>query len=302
LEASGFRVVTYPNKFAEFRIYAHADAHTLNRGTARDHIKRDIKTLADDDNGIWFGLGDYCDWITPGHPHFDPLCFPPDFKISELAQYTAFVSKQIIDLYMPIAPKCLGFGFGNHEWNYMSRRNQYEVHGEICKALNVHDIWFSSFVDIYFVHDPSIKQVVVNAFPVALPEEFTAKLTVLDFHGAGAPATAGGKVNRLKAVHDMCEANLILTAHLHEAIAKPFVRLYPNEDCSVIHQRQTMALITGSYLRTYTSGMVSYGERRGYTPTTLGMTKARYTPHNRTLTVEVKGENVGIAGTQGKKQ
>jgi hypothetical protein len=301
MEPGGFRIISYPNKFAEFRIYAIADAHWLNRGTAGDHLKRDIKAVADDDNGLVFGLGDYADWITPGHPHFDPLCFPPDFKLSELAKYTEFVSKQIIEMFAPIASKCLGFGFGNHEWNYMSRRNQYEVHGVICKQLGVPDIWFSSFVDIYFVHDPSIKSAVVQLFPEQLPPEYTAKLSVFNFHGAGAPATAGGKVNRLKAAHDMVEANLILTGHLHEAIAKPFVRLYPNEDCTVINQRQTMALITGSYLRTYTPQMVSYGERRGYPPTTLGMTKARYTPYRRELTVEVKGEGVGIAGTQSKK-
>jgi hypothetical protein len=297
VEASGFRVITYPNRDSEFRVYSIADIHWLNRGCSKDQLARDIQTIKDDEYALWVGVGDYCDWITPGHPHFDPLCLPPDFTFEDLARYAFCVSRAIINLFDPIKDKCIGFGFGNHEWNMMARKNQYEIHAEICRQLNVPDLWFGSFIDVYFVHNPHAKRVRIQDCPeTGIPEKYTAKLTVVAFHGAGAPATAGGKMNRLKSLNDICIADLVIMGHPHEQLAKPFVRLTTNEECSEIKEKVTMGLITGSYLRGYMSGMVSYGERRGYSPTTIGATRARYIPSSRDLTVEVRAHNVGRKG------
>jgi hypothetical protein len=57
-----------------------------------------------------------------------------------------------------------------------------------------------------------------------------------------------------------------------------------------------MGMISGTYLKGYESGFVGYGERRGYAPTTLGASRARFTPGERVLIVEQRAENVGLKG------
>ena len=105
-----------------------------------------------------------------------------------------------------------------------------------------------------------------------------------------------GKINKLKQLVDMVDADLVMMGHVHEQFAKAFLRLSPNENCTEIGQRITMGLITGTYLRTYAQGFTGYGEVRGYSPTTLGATRARYIPQTLSLTVENRADHVGLRG------
>jgi hypothetical protein len=125
-----------------------------------------------------------------------------------------------------------------------------------------------------------------------------ARLRVLVDHGFSTAATPGGKINAMKRLVDSVEADLVMMSHVHEQLAKIFVRLYPDETCREIKARTIAALITGTYLRTYVPGMVSYGEQRGYYPNILGAARARYWPLTRELVVESRGEGVGKAGNQ----
>jgi hypothetical protein len=88
-------------------------------------------------------------------------------------------------------------------------------------------------------------------------------------------------------------ADLVMMGHCHEQFAKSFLRLVPNYDCSEINSKITMGLITGSYLRTYSPGFTGYGEIKGYAPTTMGATRARYIPATKILTVENRADGVG---------
>ena len=146
------------------------------------------------------------------------------------------------------------------------------------------------------MHQPGFKGVNVKTSD-APPKSFTARLRVFVHHGAGAANTAGGKINRLKALVDMVEADLVMMGHCHEQMAKAFLRLVPNTDCSEISQKVTMGLITGSYLRTYAPGFTGYGEIKAYAPTTIGATRARYLPRERVLTVENRADGVGLVGS-----
>jgi hypothetical protein len=87
-------------------------------------------------------------------------------------------------------------------------------------------------------------------------------------------------------------------SHLHDQVAKAFVRYTVNNNCTKLKERSTMALITGTYLRGNPSGHVGYGETRGYLPVTLGATRARFTPLTGELITENRADNVGTKGNQ----
>lgn len=311
MEATGCRIITYGKRDAEFSIYDVADIHLLNRGFLRSRLIKDIDTIQRNTYALFFQGGDYADWISVRDPRFDAESITQQ-KISEVAPemtvaevisgrsrdqttiIAALVAKEVVALFKPIKNKCLGFLIGNHEQKYMVQNNEKGIHQEICNQLKVPNMGFSGWCDLYFVHVPGFRgaRVVTSTIP---PAKFTARLRCFVHHGMGAANTAGGKINKLKALVDMVEADLVMMGHVHEQFAKAFMRLEPNHNCTEIGQRVTMGLITGSYLRTYAPGFTGYGEVAGYSPTTLGATRARYIPDQRVLTVENRADNVGMA-------
>lgn len=296
MEASGCRIVTYGKEYAEFSIYDVADLHLLNRGVSKSHLTKDIERINQDTYSLFFVGGDYADWIFPGDKRFDPESFDEDVRVIDLAQLGAKVTTMVVDYFKPIRRKCLGFLMGNHEFAAMNRNSQTFVHETICNILKVPNMRFSGFTDVYFVHEPGFKSGCKMIYSDIPPDKFTARLRVFIHHGMGAANTAGGKINKLKALVDMVDADLVMMGHCHEQFAKAFLKLVPNADCSEIGQKVTMGLITGSYLRTYAPGFTGYGEIKGYSATTLGATRARYIPGERILTVENRADNVGMTG------
>ena len=297
MEASGIRIVTYGKKNAEFSIYDVADIHLLNRGVSKSHLYKDIEKIKSDPFALFFIGGDYADWIFPGDKRFDPEAFDEEMKVVDLTCLGAKVTEIMVDLFSSIGGKCLGMLMGNHEFKAMSRNSQTFVHQEICDRLNIPNMRFSGFCDVYFVYRSNVSSVKVTS-SVEPPASFTAKLRVFIHHGMGAANTAGGKINKLKSLVDMVDADLVMMGHVHEQFAKAFLRLCPNHNCSEIGQRATMGLITGSYLRTYAPDFTGYGEMKGYSPTTMGATRARYIPAERSLTVENRADGVGMKGNQ----
>ena len=295
MEASGCRIVQYGKEKAEFSIYDVADIHLLNRGCSKTHLVKDLKRIQDETYALFFEGGDYADWIFPGDKRFDGEAFDEDIRVIDLAKLGALVANMIIDYFRPIRRKCLGFLIGNHEFTAMSRNSQMFVHDEICKRLKVPNMRFSGFTDVYFCYQPGFKGCRLT-YSEQPPKKYTAKLRIFIHHGMGAANTAGGKINKLKALVDMVDADLVMMGHCHEQFAKAFLKLVPNHDCSDIGQKVTMGLITGSYLKTYAPGFTGYGEIKGYSATTLGATRARYIPSERILTVENRADNVGQKG------
>lgn len=295
MEATGCRIVYYGRENAEFSIYDVADVHWLNRGVSKAHLARDIEKIRKDTYSLWVEGGDYADWIFPGDKRFDFSAIDMDVKAVDFSHFAALVSRGIINLFKPIAHKCLGFCVGNHDIKYLSKASEMNIHDEICKELKTPNMGYSGWFDIYFVHEAGFKGVTVKISNTP-PKKFTARLRVFVHHGMGAANTAGGKINKLKQLVDMVEADLVMMGHVHEQFAKAFLRLTPNENCTEIGQKVTMGLVTGSYLRTYAPGFTGYGEVKGYSPTTMGATRARYTPSTRKLTVENSADNVGLKG------
>ena len=295
MEASGCRIITYGRERAEFSIYDIADIHWLNRGVSKSHLYRDIARIKNDPYATFFIGGDYADWIFPNDKRFDPQSFDEDMKVTDLTELGALVAQAIIKIFSPIRQKCLGMLIGNHEHTAMTRNSETYVHEYICKRLRAPNMRFSGFTDLYFIHKKGFRGCQVQK-SITTPGRYTARLRVFIHHGMGAANTAGGKINKLKSLVDMVDADLVMMGHVHEQFAKAFLKLVPNEDCSEIGSKVTMGLITGSYLKTYAPGFTGYGEIKGYSSTTLGATRAIYIPCERTLTVENRADNVGKSG------
>jgi len=298
MEASGIRIIYYRDKNAEFSFYDIADIHFLNRGCSKIHVKKDVDRIQKDPLAYFAIGGDYGDFINVSDKRFDASAFDTELKVNDLNILGSKIVELMREYYSPISDRCIGVLWGNHDKKYLSIKSQETIHNEVCDQLNAPNMGYSGFVDIYFVHNPRMPKPSKLIIAFNPPEKFTAKLRIFIHHGSGAANTAGGKINRLKAFVDMVDADLVMMGHVHEQMAKQFLRLLPNHDCTEIGQKVTMGLITGSYLKTYAPDFTGYGEIAGYAPAALGATRARYIPAEMSLTVENRGENVGTRGNQ----
>jgi hypothetical protein len=293
VEATGSRIIKYGKIDAEFSIWNVADQHFMNRGVAKGHIEKDIEEIRSDPYSLWFGGGDYCDWISPGDKRFDAAAFDVDIRAVDLSELASLAASKIINWYSPIKRKCLGFCLGNHEWKYMSRNSAMYVHKDICKELKAPNMFFSGWADLYFVHERGFKGV-QSYYSPSPPLYYQKRLRTFVCHGKGAAVTVGGKMASLKQIVDVVyDADLVLTAHLHEQISKPFVKMTTNKNCDEIKQKITMALVTGTYLKTYSADFVGYGEMKMYPPTMIGASKAIFIPNINRLKTENVADGVG---------
>lgn len=298
MEASGIRIIYYRDINAEISLYDIADIHFLNRGCSKIHLTRDIEKIGNDPLSYYVIGGDYGDFISVNDGRFDASCFDEELKITDLNKLGAKVVELMQKYFSPVADKCLGVLWGNHDKKYLSSNSQETIHDTVCGNLNAPNMGYSGFMDIYFVHNPRMKKQSEMKISHSIPLKYTAKLRIFIHHGMGAANTVGGKINKLKSLVDMVEADLVMMGHVHEQFAKTFLRLSPNSHCTDIDQKPTMGLITGSYLKTYAPDFTGYGEIKAYAPATLGATRARYTPKTMELIVENKADNVGQRGNQ----
>lgn len=295
MEATGCRIIVYGKRGVEFKLYDFADLHYLNRGMAKDNLRADIAKVKKDPYSLWFIGGDYSEFIGPQDPRFDPEAVDDSIRVNDLSYLAAIAVRGIVEFFNPIKDRGLGCCMGNHEFKHMSRHSEMFVHETLCQQLNVPNMRYSGWTDVYFVYRKGA--VGCTVFPATKPpDSFVARLRVFIHHGAGAAATAGGKINRLKQLVDMVDADLVMMGHVHEQFAKAFVRLTPDDTCSEVVSKVTMGLITGSYLMAYPPGFTSYAEMRAYPPTTMGATRARYTPDTGELVVENRADKVGLRG------
>ena len=285
MEAAGKRYIIHPSRKDEIKIWNLSDLHVGSASCAMDHLKRDIKDIETDPFSFWIGGGDFIDLIsyTDGK-RFDPDSVPDDIKVKDLGRLGRFSMEKVIKLLDPIKHKCLGCVLGNHEKEYMKRKEQSDLHSFLCVSLGVPNLMYSALFDVYF-------QRAKTKTPYLTMESREDKCSSKGFriyihHGAGFATTPGGKLNKLLQFMDMFDADIYFIGHVHDQTGKRVSVIGADADCKKIVERQKIGVISGSYLRTYTSGITTYGEQRGYRPTILGAATVTIKPETR----EMRGE------------
>ena len=289
MEAAGKRYISHGSRKDRFRIWNFSDLHMLAEDHAANHLARDIKQVAEDPFSFWIGGGDYVDCISRNDPRFSPDSVSKKLTISDLGRLGEVGFREVRNTFAPIADKCLGLLIGNHELQYMIRKEQEDRHAWLCMDLGVPNLNYSSFFDVVFVRNGKR----IPTLSRSAPEKEggnRAQFRVWCHHGAGMATTPGGKMNRLiKAMADF-RADIYMMGHVHDRMARRQPVLGADAPCANIVQFDRLGVISGSYLKTYTDkkgGLPSYGEQRLYSPTSLGAASVKIHPDSRTMTAEV---------------
>jgi len=75
--------------------------------------------------------------------------------------------------------------------------------------------------------------------------------------------------------------------HVHDQEGVRIVTIGADQTCTRLVQRHRLGVISGSYLKTYAAGVTTYGEQRGYAPTTLGAATVEINPDKGTFKGEI---------------
>jgi len=289
MEAKGKWYIKYSGSETEFRIWNIADIHYGNKASAIEQAKRDIKEIEEDPYSFWVGGGDYAEYIGFSDKRFDPDSVHEKITVKDMGQLGRVLIKEVRDLLFPIKHKCLGLLLGNHEKRYALEKDQADLHGWLCTELEVRNFEYSAFFDIVFcLYKSGAKPQLLNEVPDKTKSSYQHSDAYRFFvhHGAGFATTPAGKLNRLINAMDWFDANIYMVGHVHDQTGKRIVQLGADRSCRKLTETQRVGVISGSYLKTYSQGVTTYGEQRMYRPTVLGAAVISIRPFKH----EIRGE------------
>ena len=278
MQAGGKKHIWHGSRSDTFKLVYFSDIHWLAKACAEKEVLRTRDEILNDPFTFWIGGGDYGEFIGFGDAkRFDPDAVSDRVTVAMLGKLGKETYTQIRDLFKPIAHKCLGLIVGNHEKQYMRRLQQEDLHGWLCTELGVADLGYSCFMDLVFNRMPS--SALGDGRPVLMAHAPSRKKSHSDHsqtfrvwchHGAGAAQTKGGKINRLVTFMRNFDADIFFMGHVHDQMGARLQVLTANADCLKIGNREKIGVVSGSFLKTYARGVTTYGEQKGYEPTTLG--------------------------------
>ena len=289
MQASGKHYITYSSKADWITIWDIADVHLGSGGVSMDKLKEDIQYIHNDPNSFWFGGGDYGEYISPSDKRWDPASVSKEIKVNDLANLGKVIATKVRDLMFPIKEKCIGLLIGNHELKYSVAKEQEDLHAWLCTELEVPNFGYTCIFDIVFVRvgDNSKPQLLKRTPNVGTERH---EFRIFAHHGAGYSQSPGGKINRLIKFMQDFDADVFFIGHVHDQVGKRIVQIGVDKTGRKIIDKEKIGIITGSYLRTYSSSAGTYGtygEQRGYSPVPLGMKGIEIKPFTRETRAQI---------------
>ncbi len=233
------------------RIYFIGDLHLGVKACAESKIRETVRTIKDDDNALWIGMGDYCDFVTPHDPRWDTTQIEDWVRKDDIAKSEVDMA---IEMLKPIRSKGLCLLLGNHEYKYMTHDNN-NVQQWICDGLELYNAGYSCFLNLVFERDKSKEH-----------HQYTGALT----HGGSCATTESGKRTALGKWMMQNMGDFYAMGHVHTVDFLDRAPLACSQAGKIIN-REIMGVISGCFLKTYNEGVnPTYGEMRTFSPTVLG--------------------------------
>jgi hypothetical protein len=273
-----------------FKLFNISDVHLMAKGCSEKTFRADMQNITNDPHALWVGGGDYADFIGYRDKRFDPDAVCEDVSVKELADMGRAGMHRFVDIVRPAAPGCLGLILGNHEQKYELATEHEVLNSWACEELGVKYFGYCAMFHLAFYRTPQKMPDGRKWMPYPPKRNSsttTVSYTVFLHHGAGYAATPGGKMNKLIQFMQSFQADIYMLGHVHDKVSRKEPMLGINALGTDIIQHERLGVISGSYLRTYTSGYTSYGEMKGYRPTSLGPAVVEIDLRSKTLRSEV---------------
>jgi hypothetical protein len=237
----------------DWRLIPIGDIHIGNRNCDIPLLQRIVDRVRDDERALWIGMGDYSDSITCKDKRYDLNSIDSRFATPDV-QY-----RKIEEIFRPIKDKCIGLLDGNHDYlQWLEHSHNY-----------VDTMAYNMGVP-YLTMDAYVRLSVRRHYG----EGKTAGAKNIEFyahHGWSNARTNGSKVNRIEDLAGIFpNLDLYLMGHVHLLGNSPSRFQLAVDKSMKIVQKKEHFVFTGSFLKGYVDGTVSYVERKAYQPTALG--------------------------------
>ena len=233
-------------------------------------LRKKIREVAACPTALVLTGGDLGEFISPRDKRWDDKVIA-DWLVDDRDNIAEAQTDYIYNLFKPIEPEqWIGALEGNHE-DAMRKFGGVDVQKNLCKRLNIINLGHSAWVRLRFCRENSNERHVYHCV-------FT--------HGAGWAVTPGAKMNRLNRFMAAFDARIYGMGHMHDIIChtQPFLEL---SEASIIRQKERVGAVCGCWFRTYSQGIsASYGERKDYSPTSMGCPRFVINPTSGMVRVE----------------
>lgn len=230
------------------------DIHAGTKACEEHKLNKIIETIKKTPDCYWIGMGDYAEFINYSDKRFQPSILADWLKLKDLENLAKSQADWIIDKLKPIAKKCVGLLYGNHEETIKLKYHQ-DIHQYICVSLGLRSLEWACLMNLFFRPKNG------SAYMLKMKAE----------HGHGGGYYSGGQINRAIMKSGECEADIYCSGHVHKKLGTIEVMIGSTDTENPTSKEKPKAvIITGSYLRTFTPGITTYAEKFGMKPVALG--------------------------------
>ena len=232
--------IELPKKDSIINMRPLGDIHLGNLGCDIKEYEKNIKYIADHEDCITIGMGDYIDNVMAyANGSVDKRWNPETVDRTMLT--TEEQTEKFITSWQPIVHKTIGLHAGNHEWKTI---NQKRFITDFCKPLNL----------------PYLGRLAYTSLTFTYKGDEIKNYLLLTMHGGYSGVQAGGAVNRMKAITGDFDCDVVLMGHNHDTWVRPIVRTGYDRKHNVPTEKKVLMGNTGTFLRGYEKGVDSYVE------------------------------------------
>lgn len=236
------------------------DLHAGTSACDERRARATVKHILEDPLAYWLFMGDACEFINYKDKRFDPKTSAPWLRLADLDNIVEVQSNWVIDLFKPIASKCIGWHDGNHKETIRLKFGG-DVGARMAKALGVKHLTYSALTML------------------EVDDGKTSSCKIFSHHGIGGGRYDGAKINSIQMSGRWIDADIYIQGHNHSCITSinPCLSLRAKHDdgAGVEWEERDRAFVnSGTYFRTYyrdrNKPSSSYAEKKAFPPSKIG--------------------------------
>lgn len=271
--------VNYKKRGEVFYLVPLGDIHYGNAGCDVARLEALLEWIEKTDNVFWLGMGDLADCIVSSDAK--------RFDVETIADWV-YQEKRIQDIavaqfehlekmFGPIAHKCLGLLYGNHEKEILKRHHK-DLIRNLCKSLNIENLGYEAMIRLSFEHKVNKNKGHSHSYTLHVE------------HGHGGGRKTGSKLNKIDERDLGYDADIFLMGHVHAKAVDIKNRIYlptistgydiGNVARPNVKARKVIKCLTGCFLDKHIDtgdktlpferNPLSYAEAWGFNPTAKG--------------------------------
>lgn len=249
-----------------FKLIPFGDIHRDSDMHCNDYWQRFLNHAKKQDNALFLGMGDYTDGISTSERISLVKGGFHDTTMTNLKEHYRKVADQLVGELSFMKGRLIGMLGGNHYFDFNDGDTTDHV---LAAQLDAKFLGVCSFIrlSLSFRGRPNVR----------------ASLDIFAHHGKGGGQLAGSTFNTLEKMQNTADADFYFMGHDHKKgciPAAPRLRLTNAGSSGELRVVERVPWLgrTGSFLKAYEDGKVSYNVDAGRSPAALGWIEFEITP------------------------